>query len=303
MGKLATRALRTEGGMSRFIRAAAFPLALLSFAAGFSWTGHGQPFAAPPRPIEIAYEAPKDAQLQPIYEQLKQRKVLERLQGFLAPLRLPKKLAIRTAECAAGTAGYKPDTPVTLCYQLVKRINDIAGQNTTDPNERALINYGTFVETVLHRVAYALFDLLQVPILGREDDAADRIAALTMLQFGDQVAYTTILGTGRFFEYSKHTWTGADFASERSPDPQRFYNYLCIAYGGDPLTFQFLAPRPGPSDFPRLPEQRAPRCAGEYQQVRHAFDLRIMPFVDPDLLIKVRTSQWLQSDEIIPAIK
>jgi hypothetical protein len=123
------------------------------------------------------------------------------------------------------------------------------------------------------------------------------------MQFSDQVAFTTIVGTAKFFEYSGRVWTGVDFADLGSPEAQRFYNYLCIAYGGDPRTFQFFAPRPGPSEVPRLTENRAPRCEGEYRQVQHAFDLRIMPFVDPDLLMKVKASQWLLPDEILGGAK
>jgi Putative metallopeptidase len=156
---------------------------------------------------------------------------------------------------------------------------------------------------VLQQVAHAVFDLLKVPVWGSTEDAADRVAALIMMKFGDQVAYTTMIGTAKFFEYSKHAWTGADFAEAESPEAQRFYNFLCIAYGGDPITFHFLAPRPGPSAFPRLPEHRAARCSREYRQVQHAFDLRIMPYVDPDLLIKVRASQWLLPDEIPKSVK
>jgi hypothetical protein len=137
-----------------------------------------------------------------------------------------------------------------------------------------------------------------VPIWGRIDDAADRVTALMMMQFNDETAVTTIAGTAKFFEYSRHAWTGEDFAQENSPEAQRFYNYLCIAYGGDPITFHFLKPRPGPSPLATLPEYRAVRCAREFAQVQHAFDLRIMPFVDPDLVIKVRASQFLLPDEI-----
>jgi hypothetical protein len=253
--------------------------------------------------VEVSYDVPTDAQFQPIYQELKQRQVLGRLQGFLAPLRLPKKLTVRTAQCGAMAVAYKSGGPVTVCYELVKHIIDIAQQNTKDPNEQALMTYGTFIETALHHIAYAVFDLLNVPIFGREDDAADRLAAFTMMQFGDKVAYTTIVGAGTFFQYSKKTWTGSDFASETSPDAQRFFNYLCIAYGGDPLTFQFVAPRPGPSQFPRLSEERAAHCGYEYQQVRHAFDLRIMPYIDPEWLIQVRAGQWLNSDEITAGVK
>jgi hypothetical protein len=247
--------------------------------------------------VHISYDVPTDAKFRPIYDALKRRNVLERLQGFLSPLRLPKELSVRLAQCGAETSPHAPGGPVTICYEMVQRISDITLQNTTDPNDQVLVMDGTFVQLVLHEVALAVFDVLQVPIWGRAEDAADRVAALIMMQFGDELAVTTIIGTAKFFEYSKHEWTGGDFGSQGSPEAQRFYNYLCIAYGGDPITFRFLAPRPGPSAFATLPEHRAARCAGEYQQVRHAFDMRIMPFVDPDAVTKVRASQWLLSDE------
>jgi hypothetical protein len=253
--------------------------------------------------VRISYDAPEDAKFRPSYEALKRRHVLERLQAFLTPLRLPKELTVRLAQCDAEELPYQSGGPVTICYEMVQRIIEITSQHTKDPDEQTLIVDGTFVQAVLHEVARAVFDTLQVPIWGREADAADRLAALIMMQFGEQLAITTITGTAKFFEYSKHAWTGADFADEGSPEPQRFYNYLCIAFGGDPLTFQFLAPSDGPHPgglhpgATRLPRSRAVRCAKEYFQVMHAFDLRIMPFVDPDLVIKVRASQWLLSDE------
>ena len=186
---------------------------------------------------------PSDAKFRPSYEALKRRHVLERLQAFLTPLRLPKELTVRLAQCGAEKLPYQSGGPVTICYEMVQRIIDVTAQHTKDPDEQTLIVDGTFVQAVLHEVAHAVFDMLQVPIWGRDEDAADRLAALIMMQFGEQLAITTITGTAKFFEYSKHAWTGADFADEGSPEPQRFYNYLCIAFGGDPLTFKFLAPR------------------------------------------------------------
>ena len=264
---------------------------------------YGQQPAATSAQVRISYDPPSDAKFRPIYDALKHRQVLERLRTFLTPLRLPKELSVRLAQCGAETMPYKSGGSVTICYEMVQRITDITFENTKDASEQVLITDGTFVQAVLHEVAYAVFDLLQVPIWGREEDAADRVAALIMMQFGDQVAVTTITGTARFFEYSKRTWTGAEFADEASPEAQRFYNYLCIAYGGDPITFSFLAPRPGPSPMARLSAYRAQWCPREYAQVRDAFNLRIMPFVDPDLVIKVRASQWMRADEIPGSVK
>lgn len=258
------------------------------------------PPAAANGQVIVKYEPPTDPKFQPNFEALTRRRVLERLQGFLVPLRLPRPLTIRVAECGgADSIAYKSGDPATICYELVRKIVDITNRNTNDPRERAQVIHGTFVEAALHQVAYAVFDLLQAPVWGREDDAADRVAAFIMTQFGDQVALSTVLGTAKFFEYSEHAWSGADFAGLASPESQRFYNFLCIAYGADPLTFHFLAGAPVPgSRVGQIPESRAVRCRREFNQVRQAFNLRIMPYVDPGLLTKVRAAQWLMPDEI-----
>src|SRR5258708_39110884 len=49
--------------------------------------------------IKIEYKAPTDKKLEPIYQRLKAREVLERMQAFLAPLRLPQPLNVITSQC------------------------------------------------------------------------------------------------------------------------------------------------------------------------------------------------------------
>ena len=47
--------------------------------------------------------------------------------------------------------------------------------------EDALI--APLMDVFLHEAAHALFDLLAIPVLGGEDDAADQVAAYYMLQY------------------------------------------------------------------------------------------------------------------------
>lgn len=234
--------------------------------------------------VDVAYVDPRDPKFQPIQERLKNRQVLELMRVFLAPLRLPRKLAIKTDECGEAKHFYVPGQGVTICYEFVDEIEKLVPTN--DDREGMLV--GTFVQVMLYDVALAVFDILEVPIWGRENDAADRLAALLMLQFGDDVSYATIVGVANFFVLTKKTWTGSDFADINSPDAQRFYNYVCIAYGGDPKTFGFLV-QPGKEI---LGKDRVESCSFEYEQVRMAFYQRIMPYVDPDLMTMVRATRW-----------
>ena len=54
---------------------------------------------------------------------------------------------------------------------------------------------GPLFDTALHEFAHALFDMLNVLVLGREEDAADQVAAYINLQFGKAEARRLIMGT------------------------------------------------------------------------------------------------------------
>ena len=239
------------------------------------------------RQIEIAYIPPKRPELRPVYDDLVQRGVLEELRNFLAPLRLPRAIKVQTDECGGDTRPYVSGGAATICYELVAKIAAIAAEHAaTDSSDYNTALVGTFTNALLHEVALEIFDVLQVPVWGRYDDAADRLTAFIMLQFGEDIANTTISGVANFFTWSNQTWSGRDFEAAASPNAQRFYNFLCIAYAGEPHVFGDLVQKGV------LPESRAGRCRGEYEQIRKAFNLRIMPYIDPDLLIKARAVRW-----------
>lgn len=262
---------------------------MVSTAAALVWLCAAGPSSAQQlvSKIQISYEMPTKPELRPIYDRLKQRYVLEMLQAFMTPLRLPRDLTVRTAQCNVTNVGYKPQGPVTICYEAIEEIDKIVAQHTQDAKMRQMVVTGAIMETVLHDVALATFDLLQVPIWGRLDDAADRLAALIMVAFGEDVAKVAITGTAQLFAWTDKKWTGRDFSDTASPAYQRFFNYICIAYIGNPLEFGELV------ENKILPKRRADRCQREYDQIRKAFNLRIMPHIDEDALVQIRATSWL----------
>jgi hypothetical protein len=249
--------------------------------------------------IQVDYIQPKNnstGEFAAIYAWLRARRPLEEIQKFLAPLRLPRQIKIQVDACEAESRAYVSGNPVTICYELIDKIQKMAA-SIPDPALKQTVVVGTFTQTVLHELAYAVFDVLQVPVWGREDDAADRLAAFVLLQFSGDVAHTAMVGSAEFFLLSRKTWTGGAFADTASPEAQRFYNFLCIAYGGDNLDFGGWTEAPQGQD-PLLPDFRAKQCGYEYEQVRHSFNLRIMPYIDPDLLLQVKAAQWFLPGEV-----
>jgi hypothetical protein len=281
--------------MRCFVGATALPLAVIWLTAQSAPAVAQAPSPAGPqdRLIEIAYVAPTNPKYQPIYERLQQRQVLEQLRQFLAPLKLPHTLTVGLRGCRGSVNAWYRNHEVTLCYEYVAWIESLApGENTPEvTREDAIV--GPFIQVVLHEVAHAVFDILQIPLFGREEDAADQLAAFIMLQFGKDVARRTLTGTAHLYrmEARANAPTEDDFSDVHGTAAQRFYNTLCIAYGGDPNTF---------NDFVQkkiLPKFRADGCAREYQQVQNAFRKLIAPYVDPELMQQVQSMQILRADD------
>jgi hypothetical protein len=201
---------------------------------------------------------------------------------------------------------YQPDGPVTVCYEYVAQLEQLAAKIPSDgKTERGVTRddaiVGAFVQVVLQRMASAVFDQLALPVWGREQDAADKLAGFLMLQFGTDTARKLLNGAAYFFEASDRTWSGSDFSDVRGTESQRFYNYLCVAYGGDKRAFadfvQTNTVRGAKQRVDLLPEERATQCAHEYSVVKWGFDSMIMPSVDQDLLQKVLERKWLRPND------
>ncbi|MEA2903714.1 MAG: hypothetical protein QOG83_262 [Alphaproteobacteria bacterium] len=244
--------------------------------------------------IKVEYVEPKNSAYRPIYDKLKRRQVLEQLRAFMAPLALTRALTVKLDQCGRSSSPYQPGGAVTLCYEYIAEIERLAPKDKTDrgvTRENAVS--GAFIQVMLHEMSHAVFDILSLPVWGREEDAADKLAGFIMLQFGKDVAQVTLTGTAHFFEASDRTWTGSDFSDVRSTESQRFYNYLCIAYGGphSDAFKEFL------NQIGFLKLERSKRCPAEYRDLKWAFDQTIMKHVDKDLMKKVQDMQILFPDD------
>jgi hypothetical protein len=244
--------------------------------------------------VRIVYGEPKSAAHRLISERLQKRRVLEDLQEFLSPLKLPQPLTIKMEACNGIVNAYYSNQAVTICYEYIEWIHQIA-RKVTLTNEITLGDaiVGPFVDVLLHEVAHAIFDLLKIPIFGREEDAADQLAAFILLQFGNDAARRTISGAALLFRQmaTERQPGAADYAAVHGLPAQRFINVLCIAYGAEPKLF---------ADYVKqgfLPVHRIGFCRWEYRQILHAFKTLISPHVDPVLQEKVRGRQWLRPDD------
>jgi hypothetical protein len=240
--------------------------------------------------IEIAYAPPKSERYQAIYQRIKALQVFEILQQFLSPLRLPRKIQVRSEECGQIRHIYEPGSAAVICYEYVYLMEQTAPQAASIPIAGGRITkegiiVGAFVNEVLSQVGLAIFDVLKIPVWGSATDSADNVAALIMSQFGDQVAWRTLVGTSWFLAQRSFQGRGS-FTDVTAPsEAPRFYGYLCIAYAANPQSFSFLSYD--------IPKDRLDWCHNDYRKLVRSFKQTILPHVDANRLAQIRTVDWM----------
>ena len=250
--------------------------------------------------IQVEYQEPTNPAHRRIYERLKNRQVLEQYKEFMSPLRLRRSLTVTLQGCNGVINAMYRSGRIIYCYEFIAVMERLIAETDVLPGfrrEDAIV--GSFVSTLLHETGHAIFDLLAIPIFGREEDAADAIAAYVALQFGPLAARRILTGTAFVWRavelagQNRRARRFEDYSDEHGTDAQRFYNTLCIALGSD------LVERTNTfNDFVQLlPEIRRSHCAREYLHVRNSFARFVLPHVDLALMKKVRSMEWLRNED------
>lgn len=115
-----------------------------------------------------------------------------------------------------------------------------------------------------HEIAHALIDQLKLPVLGREEDAADTFASLMavkILKDPDQVIGASDLFAAYDSSIDSETFEEADFFGAHSLDAQRFYAISCHVYGANPRSNKHII------EGLQIDEDRLGECEDEWQLI------------------------------------
>ena len=206
--------------------------------------------------------------------------------------------AMETAAWAAAPSNLKsnrvkisyvpPSNPAHQhIYEVLRNAPDVTTAAGVTPQDAIV---GPTIEVFFHEIGHAIFDLLKVPILGREEDAADQVASYGMLRLDKDIVHQTVAGVAYMYGHEMKSDTPGieQFADAHGVSAQRFYNLLCMAYGKDSKLFADLVEKK------YLPESRAEGCADEYKQVDYAFKKLIYPYIDQAQVKKVQPKKLLR---------
>lgn len=226
--------------------------------------------------IKVVYATSRHPQYAELGRVLKDSQLFDEIAGVLnGSLALPRDLPVRFAECGVVNAFYDPITKsITMCYELVLAIAEDFSQLKLTDDELTQFTLHAVVFVFLHEIGHALIDMLRLPVTGREEDAADQLATLLLIESG-AAGEEAALNSALWFllEGKMSTIDDLPFWGEHSLSPQRFYNIACWVYGRNPVTHEELVTQ----GF--LPEERAVRCGDEYRKLRASWTQLLGPYL------------------------
>jgi hypothetical protein len=130
---------------------------------------------------------------------------------------------------------------------------------------------GNLLFIFYHELGHGLIDKLELPVLGREEDAADQLATLMLMDagtdaVGGEPVLTAALGWLDSWKRRNGEADNSDYFDEHSLDYQRYANIVCLVYGSDPDNYGHLV-----EDWD-LPADRSERCAGDFSSAVSSWD-------------------------------
>jgi hypothetical protein len=251
----------------------------------------------------VEYVPPTEPKHTVIYDMMREKKLLEKFQNFLAPIRLPNPVKLQITGCDGRANANFWQNVITVCYEYFEFI----WQHTPKMAKAGLsprdAMMGPTVDVFLHEAGHAILQLLDIPLIAREEDAADYIATFLILEFCPEDARRLILGASFISGSEAMAEQGkapelAALADVHSLPAVRYFNRWCMAYGKDPVLYADAM------ELGMLTRQRAKHCQYEYSYISDAFKRLIRPYLDQDMVKEVKSKKWFQFEtpfaEVLP---
>jgi len=220
--------------------------------------------------VIVRYQQTYDAQLQPIVKKLQSDSSIQDAISLMNDeFTFPKPLTIVFG--SEDGPLYDPAVndiliPYTFLDEVEQRFkavnyaSDDAGKANPATLNQAVMD--VVIHTLFHELAHALIATYELPIVGKEEDAADNLAAVLAIEYFENGAEIAISAADLFYLEGDEIveFEEADFWDEHSLDLQRYYATLCHVYGSDDVTYAYLLAEAGFSD------ERGELCIDDYQR-------------------------------------
>lgn len=139
-------------------------------------------------------------------------------------------------ECGASDVSYsRKKRRITLCYEFIVEVNRLLGKSRAQWFQVDSTTAAVLVFAALHEIGHALVHVLNLSVVGREEDSADQFAILLMTQVADSAFARRIVQAPSAFFYRHGVevegTAGHDVDDAHGTSAQRAGEALCLLYG------------------------------------------------------------------------
>jgi hypothetical protein len=228
--------------------------------------------------ISTSYEKPSGSKSDAIGAELLKAVDIGSLADVLATtFEIPTHITVKAVNGIDGGPHWDPSNDtITFQYGFAALIYDTLKQANPDWSQHKL-GYATGATLgfiMEHEFTHALISIYDIPVLGREEDAADTLATLLLLKSaqGDKLA----LSAAEFwadFSGRQDPPQVADYADEHSLDLQRAYAIICDIAGSNQARYDEI------NQAGLLPNGDIKSCPAQYQEDVKNFTEALQPHV------------------------
>jgi hypothetical protein len=135
---------------------------------------------------------------------------------------------------------------------------------------------GNLIFATLHEVGHMLIAEMGLPVLGREEDAADSFATLIFLRVGTGFSHRLLAqAAGGWFLSERRDQkqkVKLNFFDQHGLDRQRAYNIVCLMVGSDSEKFDDEL-----ADIVKMPRERQETCQDDYSNASWSWNKALAP--------------------------
>lgn len=190
---------------------------------------------------------------------------------FNAQFNFPKNLYFVIEECDnPNPAYYNGIQTVKICYLFLDESRNFAKEYESQIGKKGYLELlnGLFVFVFVHEIAHGLIDILDLPVVGNEEIAADQLATLILLEsiIQEPESEFVLAGPMQFFAEDTKNYLDIDsipFWHKHPLGEQRSVDILCLAYG------KFGEEPFPPGLLQHIDSSRLSKCHIEFYQISH----------------------------------
>jgi hypothetical protein len=228
--------------------------------------------------VAFRWERPAGEENRVGYELLKASETRYLAKSLAAAFELPNPLTVKGVNGFGGGPFYNPeDNSITLPYEFATTVFGVISQTNPKGSEtewgEAVGAVNSFI--LAHEFGHALVHNFDLPVLGREEDAADGIATVLLLKAPEGPTYAAEAAEFWLnFSGRQDPPKLAEYADNHSFDRQRADNILCWVGGSSEHLLRVMLE----NEF--LPESRLASCPAEWRLLQRSAEQVLDPHLE-----------------------